>query len=134
MKFDNIIKYALHDTEISKVVYNNNFKITFCFKTGIYLLNQIGKEAEKTQQCVLDIFLRSNADPCLNFIEVKKFYKSRHKDIEFKDFIKLIEKNCFEVISEYYSFFDNSILLKGFIGKYGIELIISEIENITYSF
>ena len=60
--------------------------------------------------------------------------KSKVAMMDFADFLKLIEKNPFDVDIDYYSFFGASVLLKGYCGKYGIEFTITEIEKVEYLF
>ena len=67
-------------------------------------------------------------------VEIKKIRKSKIIEIEFKVFLKFLEKKDFKIYLDYYSFFAKSILLNGFLGNFEIELKITEIEKITFDF
>lgn len=124
--------YGLHDTEISDIKISD-IGIVFTFKSGVYLLNDSGKETSKSQSCNLEInisdFDISKADEHLT---IYKIYKSKIKEIEFPKFEQLLKIFGFKIIVDYYSDFDKSVLLEGYIDKYKIQLIITEIEKIKF--
>ena len=128
------MKYALHDTEINKIVCNNK-GLELHFVNGVYLLDEKGKETELSNPCRMDITINGFDNTKLyEHITVTKTRKLKVSEIEFYDFLKLLEKNLFKIDIDYYSFFGSSILLKGYVGKYIIELIITEIEKAEYMF
>ncbi len=56
------------------------------------------------------------------------------KEIEFNDFLKLMERSPFTIYIDYYSTLGPSMLLKGDCGKYAIELSVTETEKVEYIF
>ena len=128
------MKYALHDTKINNIVSNNE-EIELYFAEGIYLLGEEGKEAELSDPCRMLITINGfNCSKPYEHITVIKAKKSKVTEIDFADFIKLVEENSFDIDIDYYSFFGAAILLKGYCGKYGIELTIMEVDKVEYIF
>lgn len=128
------MKYALHDTQINKIVCNHQ-GVELYFENGVYLLDETGKETAPSAPCRLVITINAfDATKIYEHIIVTQFRKSKVTEISFADFLKLLEKNTFDIDMDYYSYFGASILLKGYSGKYEIELAISEIEKAEYEF
>ena len=128
------MKYALHDTEINSIVCNNA-GIEFYFAKGVYLLNEQGKEGERSYPCRMVITINEfSSCRMYEHITVMKHRKSKITDIAFEDFLKLLKEDSFDVDIDYYSFFGASILLKGYCGKFGIEFTITEVDKVEYVF
>ena len=128
------MQYGLHDTTINKII-SNKTGIELYFESGVYLLDEQGRETELSDPCRMVISInRFDSTQMFEHITVTKIRKSKATEMNFSDFLKLVEKNVFEIDMDYYSFFGHSILLKGYCGQYGIELTITEIEKAEYRF
>ena len=127
-------KYALHDTEINKVTIHNG-GIELHLDNGVYLVDDNGKEMEFSAPCRVSIVINTfNFANVWEHITIMKFRKSKVKEIDFDEFLKLLNVNSFDITMEYYSLFGAAMLFKGYIGKYGIEVAITEIEKVEYVF
>lgn len=127
-------RYGLHDTFINKVVLTNN-GVEFVFREGVYLLDSTGKMTNKTDTCTMDVYICDfDKDSIYQHVEVRKIFKNKIAEIEFKEFLKLLNKNSFKIYLDWYSFFANSMLLTGSIGRYEIEIKITEIEKFFFAF
>lgn len=126
------MEYALHDTEINKIVCSDK-GIELHFENGVYFTDEKGKEMELSGACKMDITI-SQFDPTRiwEHITVTKIRKSKIKEIAFTDFLKLLENSPFTIYIDYYSTLGPSILLKGDCGKYAIELSVTETEKVEY--
>ncbi|MBD5585231.1 MAG: hypothetical protein HDQ88_09115, partial [Clostridia bacterium] len=90
-------KFCLHDTEVSAIECLNN-KINLIFNDGIYVLNDKGKEAEKTLKCAMSLEIREfNPDTAWEHITVYKFKGKKFKEISFNNFCELVKENGFKV-------------------------------------
>ena len=128
------MKYALHDTEIN-IINCNSAGIEFRFAKGVYLLNEQGKEGKLSCPCRMIITINDfNSYRMYEHLTVMKSRKSKLSEMAFEDFLKLLEKDSFEVDIDYYSFFGASILLIGYCGKFGIEFTITEVAKVEYVF
>lgn len=128
------MKYALHDTEISKIVCNNE-GLELHFGKGVYLLNEKGTESELSKPCRLVITINGfDRTRTYEHITVTRTKKSKVTEMDFADFLKLLEKDSLRIDIDYYSFFGASILLKGYLNKCEIELTVTEIEKAEYIF
>ena len=129
-----ISQFGLHDTTINKVELKNN-SIVFDFHNGVYLYDFNRKLTKKTEPCSMNVFINDfNIEKAYEHVEIKQIYKSKIKEIIFQDFLKLLNKNYFQVYLDYYSFFANSILLIGTIQKHEIQIKITEVDRITFDF
>ena len=132
MEFCEIIsKYGLHDSYINKIeCYSKT--ITLVFNDGIYYLDENGCEDSKTPKCKMQISFRAlTCDDILSCVEVYKCRKGRFKEISISKLFKMLEINRWDLDIDYYSKFSNSMLLKGYVGKYLICLLICDIEKIN---
>jgi len=128
------MKYGLHDTQINDIVNCEN-GIVLNFNGGVYLLDAEGHETELTKPCklVLKIIGYDKVNSCAQ-ITVNKIYKSKITEIEFDEFLRLIKISPFSVISDYYSFFDASVMLRGYCGNYAIVFTVTDVESAEYVF
>ena len=105
------------------------------FDNGVYLLDDSGHETELSKKCYLKVkinfFDRRNM---FEHIEIKRICKKKIEKIEYEEFEALLSKNTFTVYLGYYCPFGDSVLIKGSIGKYGIEFVVTEIAELSYSF
>ena len=127
-------QYGLHDTEINKVEVTCD-GIEFAFQSGVYVYDPSGKLPEKTEPCRMKLHIHDfDMDRLYEHTVVKHIYKSKIKEIEFSDFLKLLQKDVFRIYLDYYSFFADSILLIGSVQKGEIQIAITEIDRISFDF
>lgn len=127
-------KYGLHDTQFNNIILSEN-GLTLTFNSGIYILDQSHKECNLTKQCELIIkIMRFSSTRLYEHLEVNVYKKNKFYEVDFFDFIEIVEKNHFNIDDVFYSSFSDSILIKGFSGKNKIEFLISEISNIEIHF
>lgn len=127
-------QYCLHDTKITNVEIKCD-AIEFVFQSGVYLYDSNRRLTEKTGPCSMKVYINDfNIDRIYEHTEIKHIYKSKIKEIKFSDFLKLLSDNEFHIYLDYYSFFADSILLIGSIRKYEIQIVITEINRISFDF
>src|SRR5690554_3283848 len=123
-------KYILHECIIDEIT-NEESNIKFIFNNGIYSINE--EITTLTNKCIMEFILPSfNIDEAYEYISVRLFYKKRVKEVEYMDLVKLLSKNKFKVYLDYYSEHAQSILLKGTLKNYEVELIITDIKDIKF--
>ena len=61
-----------------------------------------------------------------------KCYKKRYAEVDLSDIKDLLKKTHFAIDLDFYSPFAQAISLQGHIGKYMIEILITEINNIEF--
>lgn len=127
-------KYGLHDSKINKIEFKND-TLTLSFDEGLYNLDSNGKETNLTSSCKCTIVLRDkNIDDISHYVTVSKTRKGKVKDISFGDLLSLLKKNCYNIDCDYYSYFTNAIMLKGYIDKYLVEIVITDIQTMDFVF
>ena len=67
-------------------------------------------------------------------ISVYLFKKNVRKDITFNKFCEIVKNDDFKIYLDFYSSFAQGLLLKGYCGKYEIELLITEVNDIQFIF
>lgn len=124
-----LYKYGLHDCIVSKIYIKNNF-LVFCFKTGIYNLNEKGVETTKTTNCLMCLEINDlNIERIWEHVEILKVVKNKILEIDYEQFALKVDKDNFKIIDNYLSYFGQSILLDGYISKNRYQIKISEIKN-----
>jgi hypothetical protein len=121
-------EYCLHDTEISKLeIFEKGFVINFA--NGVYKTEK-GKETQRTHSCNLILTIETfDRDNIYEHLEITRCKRQRCSEIEYDKFLKYLKKDAFKIVDQFCSFFSNSILLKGFIGKQKVEIIFSDIQD-----
>ena len=64
----------------------------------------------------------------------KPLYKGNYHEINISDFCMSVENNKFDIVIDYYSPFAKSIVLSGYVGKYQMNLVLSEIDEVAINF
>lgn len=126
---DYIYQYCLHDCLLNSIRTDYQ-KIMLRFDSGIYLLDNEGKETELTESC--EMVLNLEFAGCNDFdahIIITRQRKKKILDVTFSDLIRSVQKNAFEIENCFCSNFNNALLLKGYIGNWQYDIIISEIEE-----
>ena len=132
--FDALMQYGLHDTKIDRITPEGN-SIVFEFDNGVYGLSASGKEMALTGKCRLKITADIAATAELeNYVNIRRSFKNRTKELTITELTGLVDKYCFNVDNLYFSVFNNEVLIVGGIGKYGIEIYISDILQAEYIF
>ncbi len=129
-----LYKYGLHDCTVDRIFIQNNLLI-FCFDTGVYNLNEKGKETTKISNCLIHLEIEDlNIGKMWEHIEIFKFSKNKVCEISFEEFVEEVSKFKFEIIENYLSYFSQSILLEGYTSKNRYQIKVSEISKIEFSF
>lgn len=124
-----LYKYGLHDCIVSKIYIKNNF-LVFCFKTGIYNLNEKVVETTKTTNCLMCLEINDlNIERIWEHVEILKVVKNKILEIDYEQFALKVDKDNFKIIDNYLSYFGQSILLDGYISKNRYQIKISEIKK-----
>lgn len=124
-----LYKYGLHDCIVSKIYIKNNF-LVFCFKTGIYNLNEKGVETTKTTNFLMCLEINDlNIERIWEHVEILKVVKNKILEIDYEQFALKVDKDNFKIIDNYLSYFGQSILLDGYISKNRYQIKISEIKK-----
>lgn len=127
-------QYGLHDTEINNVIRTDD-GIILEFNEGVYLLDETGKETVLSKKCHLEIKINYfDKEKVYEHIEIILLRKKKIKEIEFNKFEDLIKTSNLSIYKDYYSPFADSFLIKGFIDKYGIEFVVTEIAELSFVF
>ena len=130
--YEYLYKYGLHDCTMNCVEIKNNMLVCH-FEQGVYYLNDFGKEMSNTSKCAMII----NLDEKSKFeeqINVLKVYRNKRSDVKFEKFVEETAKSGFEIMVNYYSYFCNTIMLKGFIRNHEYEISISTVKKISFCF
>lgn len=125
--------YGLHDCKISKIEYKES-AFEFYFDSGVYLLDNIGKETNLTSKCKMVLTLEDYIDREDQVLYIVKMRKNRYKELSFSKLCEMLNKNALDIENDFYSDFDNAILFKGYIDRYGIELTITDIKQTDFIF
>ena len=127
-------QYGLHDAQINKITCTDE-GIILEFHNGVYILDDSGKETELSKKCYLELKI--------NFFDSRKMYqsiqiylirKNRFREIEYAEFETMLSKSPITVYMDYYSPFADSLLIKGSMKQGGIEFIVTEIAELSFSF
>lgn len=133
MQFINM-NYGLHDTVINNIDENGEFLCLY-FANGVYHIDSTGKELNVTSKCRMEInIIGFNERTAYKYVEIYRYYKNKFYEMKYIDFKKLLKQSIFDIEFDYYSGFNNSIMLIGYIGKYKIELKITDIHKINFYF
>lgn len=127
-------QYGLHDTTINRITCTDD-GIILEFDDGVYLLDETGRETVLSKKCYLEIKINFfNRQKMFEHIEIERIYKKKSEEIEYDEFITLLSKYAFSIYLDYYSPFADSLLIRGSIGKYGIDFVVTEVAELTYTF
>ena len=132
--FNKLTSYGLHDTEITKITITKNI-ITFFFNDGVYNLNEVGQETEKTLPVYLNVyvnfFVGENID---NHSELIIYSKRKQKYCDVSKFAEQFSNQYMDINNVFFSDFSNAILIKGNYKNCGYELYVEDICDIEYCF
>lgn len=127
-------QYGLHDTVINRITRTND-GIVLEFDDGVYLLDDTGRETILSKKCYLEIKINFfNKQKMFEHIGIDRIYKKKIEEIEYDEFEALLSRNGFLVFLDYYCPFGDSILIRGSVGKYGIDFSVTEVAELSYYF
>ena len=130
--FEKYIEYGLHDTYVNEIISSEN-GLTFSFCKGVYILDNAGKECHLSNPCKMNIYVDDfDSNRLFEHCSFYKCHKKRFSEVDLSDIKNLLLKNHFEIDLDFYSPFAQAISLQGHIGKYLIEIRITEIKNIEF--
>lgn len=130
--FMKYIEYGLHDTAVNEIVIEET-GLTLLFREGVYILDDTSKETSLSKPCKMIIHIE-DFDKNRPF-EHCSFYlcnKKHFSEVEFSDIKKLMLKNRFDIDLDFYSPFARAISIRGYIGKYKAEIMITEIQSVEF--
>lgn len=132
--YEALTQYGLHDTKIDRITPKGN-SVVFEFNNGVYGLSAFGKETELTGKCSLKITVDIAATAEIeNYVNIRRSFKNRTKELTITELTVLVDKYGIIVDNLYFSAFSNEVLIVGGIGKYGIDIYISDILLAEYIF
>lgn len=127
-------KYCLHDCVINKIEIKDSTLI-LCAEKGIYEFDvNIGTYKIRGNCNILIKIDNLNEKESYEHISVYLFRKNVRKDITFNKFCEIVKNDDFKIYLDFYSSFAQGLLLKGYCGKYEIELLITEVNDIQFIF
>lgn len=127
-------KYCLHDCVINKIEIKDSTLI-LCAEKGIYEFDvNIGTYKIRGNCNILIKIDNLNEKESYEHISLYLFRKNVRKDITFNKFCEIVKNDDFKIYLDFYSSFAQGLLLKGYCGKYEIELLITEVNDIQFIF
>ena len=130
----NILKYGLHDTSFNTVKIGKK-GISLSFNNGIYLLDENGKEKRLSKECNLKIDIdHFNFKYPSEHICISKIHRNRIREITIQKLLNYLKNGYFNVYLDFYSGFSQSMLIKGFLGKSELEILVSQILEMEFIF
>lgn len=127
-------KYCLHDCVINKIGIKDSTLI-LCAEKGIYEFDVNISTYKIRGNCNIHIKIDNlNEKESYEHIFVYLFRKNVRKDITFNKFCEIVKNDDFKIYLDFYSSFAQGLLLKGYCGKYEIELLITEVNDIQFIF
>jgi len=134
MPFSCFQKYGLHDCTVDTLWIEKN-KLVLQFNTGVYELDSTGTEKHKTSPCKMFISLHNlNENKIWEHVQITRTRKSKIREIPYNKFVETVAKQKMDISINFFSPFNNTVLLKGYMqdGKY--DIVISETISIELVF
>ena len=132
---ENFKKYSLHESIIQKIKCENG-KLTFVFSPddGYSLFNREKNILEPPMHDAVMEFrmdgLTEDTAEC--YLELTLQSKKHVKYIDFPMLCKMLEKNEFRVYKEYISYWDNVLLIVGYIKNWELLCEINGIDDVIF--
>jgi len=125
---ENLRNFWLHESNISRICIEEG-RIVINFDKGFFDKNHVQKN-----NCMLLIdvnnFNEKNAERYVNITRISRLTK---KEITLKAFNRLLKKHNFVIDLEYYSEFERSMLLVGYVNGTTFNFKITDINDILFS-
>lgn len=130
--FEKCIDYGLHDTFINDIIIEENGLI-FLFQEGVYVLDDTGKETTLSKPCKMRIYIDDfDSNRLFEHCSFYKCHKNRFSEVDLSEIKKQLSKNRLDIDLDFYSPFARAISIRGCIGKYTVEIRITEIQSINF--
>ena len=121
-------KFWLHDSSIQSITVHDS-QIIFGFKSGFY--NEKHEQLKNGKILISIRNLNSQNFSCFCSVINRT---ALNKEISLEKFQKCLKKHCYIIDVDYYSEFERSILLLGYINKKQIEFKVTDVEQIDFFF
>ena len=130
---DCLYRFGLHDCVVNNVTSNNGI-ISLIFESGIYYLDDSGKEVKLTGTCKMLLTLDTQYSQNIeSHITITRKRRRKILDIPLKSFEDNVNRSNYEILAYYCSSFNNAMLFRGYVGKWQYDLEISEISKIQFA-
>ena len=128
-----LYKYGLHDCKLNKMEIKNGI-LHLYFDQGVYELDERGKEISLTGSCTVMIELseRFTELEAKERIEIVKISKRKKFEIDYEVFKKRVDRFGFDIIINYYSYFCNTIMMKGYMKSDEYEITIPMVKKVSF--
>ena len=124
-------RYGLHDTQLTKIRVVDDW-IDLEFGKGIYNLDSKNKEIDLTNGCHIFIQIRDpDIEKCVEIVEIDK---GRLHPIGLAELQQMMVRSAFEVEFDFYSNFNNAMMLIGYIASRKVVFTIYESIDFKISF
>lgn len=128
--FDFMKRYSFHDTAVNNIEESQDC-LYFYFLNGVYSFDSNDRDFKKTCKCKLKMYIKNFApSKPYEHIEIKKTFHSKVSEIDFDIFKKMLAKNDFKIWLDYYSYWFGTLVFKGTINKFQIEITVTDIEKL----
>lgn len=135
MKIENVgTKYFLHDCVIDKIEIKDS-NIIFYSCNGVYEFDDNIGISKMMKKC--NIYFKIDnllEEKSYEHVSITIFKKNIRKDISYNKFCEMVDENKFRVYLDFYSCFAQGLLIKGYCKKSEIELFITEINDVQFTF
>ena len=129
--FDKIFEYGYHDAELT-FIDNEEMILKLYFETGLYNLDAQGVELELSKPIFLCLKINSKFKCIDNIIEIVDLSSKKNIYIEYKDFQRLLKKDCCPISNLYFSGFNETILIDCSLKSKRIQITIEGIEEVLF--
>ena len=124
-------RYGLHDTQLTKICVADDW-IDLEFGNGIYNLDPKNKEIGLTKCC--HIFIQTGDPDIEKCVEIVKIDKGELHSIGLAELQQMMARSAFEVEFDFYSNFNNAMMLIGYIASRKVVFTIYESIDFKISF
>lgn len=114
---------------------NKRFKYNFYSCNGVYEFDDNIGISKMMKKC--NIYFKIDnllEEKSYEHVSITIFKKNIRKDISFNKFCEMVDENKFRVYLDFYSCFAQGLLIKGYCKKSEIELFITEINDVQFTF
>lgn len=120
-------QYILHESSI-KSIFVEQSRIKIIFDDGFY-----DKKHKQYQNCAIEIIINKlNHFSIDSFCYIEKRKRKSITRISFHSFLKMLRKDSFKVMMDYYSDFERAIVLIGNIKKSIICFKVTDIDSLSF--
>ncbi len=109
--------------------------IIFYSCNGVYEYDDITGISKVMKKCNINFKIDNLIEEkSYEHISINIFKKNIRKDIPFSKFFEMVDENKFRIYLDFYSCFAQGLLIKGYCKKSEIELFITEINDVQFTF